>query len=236
MVEADVHQFEQVIMNLAVNARDAMPAAAASRSRPPTSSSTSDFCRAHPGVLARASTSCCGVATRACGMDEQPVRACFEPFFTTKEVGKGTGLGLSTVLRHRQAERGKHLPCRASRVAAPPSPSTSPRAAAEVREDAQPSADTPESRGTETILLVEDEGAVRELVTRVLRDLGYEVTAVGSAHEARDAADATQGRLRLLITDVVLPGDVQGNELARELVSSTPDLPVIYISGYSRTP
>jgi CheY-like chemotaxis protein len=91
-----------------------------------------------------------------------------------------------------------------------------------------------DARGTETILLVEDEAAVRKLAARVLGDLGYRVLPVGTVEEARQVAGQRQTHLDLLLTDVVLPGGVQGNELARDLTSSRPGLTVLYISGYAR--
>ena len=233
MVEADVHHFEQVIMNLAVNARDAMPHGG--RLTMETANVELDreisermYTWSPPGsyVVLR-------ISDNGVGMEEAIRARAFEPFFTTKEPGSGTGLGLAVVYGtvkqsggsiYVGSEPGKgttftiFLP----RVAVP-APLTVPRFR-EVRR----------THGAESILLVEDETGVRKLVARVLADLGYRVVAVGSVEEAQQAAGQAESPLDLLITDVVLPGEVQGNVLARDLVASRPDLAVIYISGYSR--
>ena len=230
-VEADVHQFEQVVMNLAVNARDAMPTGGRLTMQTANVELHEEFCNAQqwvsPGSHVMLRVSDTGV-----GMDEATLMRVFEPFFTTKEVGKGTGLGLAVAYGIVKQSGGSIY------VESEPGVGTTftiylPRVTVYAADEEQPSHEMVQPRGTETILLVEDETAVRELVARVLIDLGYRVISAGSVEEARQAADHA-GKLHLLLTDVVLPGQMQGNDLAHELTSPRPDLPVIYISGYSR--
>jgi PAS domain S-box-containing protein len=233
-VKADPGQIEQVLMNLAVNAKDAMPQGGtltvATRAVTLTADDVAARPEIRPGPYVRLS-----VADTGCGMDAATRARVFEPFFTTKEVGKGTGLGLATVYGivkqsgghvevRSQPDRGStfeiYLPS-VGQPAAPPAPRP------------EPPADLPPARGDETILLVEDEPSVRATVRTVLHRCGYHVM------EARDGIEALQrfeeptaGPIHLLVTDVVMP-HLSGRQLADLLRPHYPGLRVLFITGYT---
>jgi two-component system cell cycle sensor histidine kinase/response regulator CckA len=232
LVEADVHQFEQVIMNLGVNARDAMPSGGRLTMETANVELDEGFCDLHPGSTT-GSHVMLRVTDAGVGMDEVTLTRVFEPFFTTKAPGAGTGLGLAVAYGIVKQSGGSIF------VESEPGGGAVfsvylPRVTSHVQEAPPLGGEGADARGTETILLVEDEAAVRKLAARVLGDLGYRVLPVGTVEEARQVAGQRQTHLDLLLTDVVLPGGVQGNELARDLTSSRPGLTVLYISGYAR--
>jgi two-component system cell cycle sensor histidine kinase/response regulator CckA len=221
-VEADVHQFEQVVMNLAVNARDAMPSGGRLTVETTNVELDEEFCRTHAGAIPGSHVAL-RVSDTGVGMDELTQAHVFEPFFTTKAAGAGSGLGLAVAYGIVKQSNGSIF------MDSEPGKGTTftiylPRVTASVEQEVPVADSAAEGRGTETILLVEDEISVRNLVARVLRDLA----------EARQVAGQADTRIDLLLTDVVLPGDVQGNELARDILSCRPDLPVLYVSGYAR--
>ena len=231
-VEIDVHQFEQVLMNLAVNARDAMPSGGRLTLKTANAVLDERYCQTHPeatpGIYVMLSVSDTGL-----GMDETTRERIFEPFFTTKATGAGTGLGLAMVHGIVNQSHGSIS------VESEPGKGAGfsiylPRVTGSVPEEILASGGATATRGQETILLVEDEVSLRNLVARVLSGLGYRVLEAGTAAEALQVARQADGSLGLLLTDVVLPGDMQGNDLARDLLASTPDLPVLYVSGYPR--
>jgi PAS domain S-box-containing protein len=223
-VRADRSQLEQVLINLAVNARDAMPRGGELRIQ------TRNVERP-AGAVPSGAAVLLSVADTGAGIDAETRRRLFEPFFTTKERGKGTGLGLATVYGivaqsggeiwvESEPGRGTTFHVALPRVTEPVSPA-GPRA-------------RPESPlgGSETLLLVEDEEAVRRLVSRRLESLGYAVLSAGNAEEAVGLWQAHRDRVRLLVTDVIMPGR-SGPQLAVQLVASAPELKVIYVSGYT---
>ncbi|MBK6422748.1 MAG: PAS domain S-box protein [Gemmatimonadetes bacterium] len=227
-VRIDPGQIEQVVLNLAVNARDAMPdggtlVVETSELLVPAmiTTETGEFRAGHTVQLT--------VSDTGHGMSEEVRARVFEPFFTTKGVGKGTGLGLATVYGIiRQA--GGHV-----EVSSAPGHGTSfrvllPVAAAAGQAAAEPPA--PERPGTETVLLVEDEAAVRRLALVALERRGYRVLPAASAAEAMALATGHQGRLDLLLTDVVMP-DMGGRQLAEALKARRPGLKVLFMSGYT---
>jgi CheY-like chemotaxis protein len=232
LTEVDVHQFEQVVLNLAVNARDAMPHGGRLTIETGNVEIGEEYCRTHadcsPGGYVMLSVSDTGV-----GMDQGTKSHIFEPFFTTKASGEGTGLGLSTVYGIVRQSEGCIF------VYSEPGRGTTfkiylPRVEAGRTLVQEATFVAAEPAAGERILLVEDEQALRSLITRVLEGLGYEVVGVGSAREALDVLPGMAQPPDLLITDVVLPGDMQGNHLAEELARSWPDMPVLYMSGYTR--
>jgi signal transduction histidine kinase/CheY-like chemotaxis protein len=231
-VEVDPHQFEQVVMNLALNARDAMPGGGRLLLETANVQLTEDQCRTRPDMTP-GDYAMLRVTDTGVGMDAETVSRIFEPFFTTKAPERGTGLGLSTVygivrqsggiiVVHSEPGTGTSFTLYLRRVAKPKS---------EAPVAAMPVAST---RGHETILVVEDEQALRDLVARVLDDLGYAVLTAATAAEALKVLAESERSIDLLLTDVVLPGGVQGNDLASGLMAARPDLPVLFMSGYTR--
>jgi two-component system, cell cycle sensor histidine kinase and response regulator CckA len=228
-VTADPGQIEQVLVNLAINARDAMPDGG--RLVVETSDLDLDGTRAglhdpvRPGKYVVLS-----VTDTGCGMDEATMSRLFEPFFTTKEVGKGTGLGLATAYGI-VAQSGGHL-----RAESEPGRGSTfrvylPRVDAEVPRDAAPAAPR---RGSETILVAEDEEMVRELVSAVLGQQGYAVLPARDGEEALRLAEEHEGSIPLLVTDVVMPR-MGGIDLAVRLRSRRPGIRVLFVSGYTDT-
>ncbi|HUR47596.1 MAG TPA: response regulator [Candidatus Saccharimonadales bacterium] len=230
-LEADTGMMEQVIMNLSVNARDAMPKGG--RLVISTSSVEIDNSYVHHHPEARdGKFVCVTVSDTGCGMPRETLERIFEPFFTTKEVGKGTGLGLATVYGIAKQHQGwvevtsevnvgsvfkVYLPASTK----PAEPIEKSRLMTSVQ------------GGSETILLVEDEPVLRELARVILRDYDYQVLEASTGVEALKVWEENAGKIDLLLTDMVMPAGMTGRELAEELKSRKPDLKVIYTSGYS---
>jgi two-component system cell cycle sensor histidine kinase/response regulator CckA len=232
LAEIDVHQFEQVIMNLALNARDAMPAGGRLTLETANVELDTEFCRTHPEV-APGRYVMLAVSDTGFGMDEATLNHVFEPFFTTKAPGEGTGLGLATAYGIVVQSRGSIF------VYSQPGQGTTFKIYLPLVEthEAAETAVLPEhlpSSGSERVMVVEDESALRSLIERVLASAGYEVTSFVSADEALIALEQGQIEVDLLLTDVVLPGVLQGKDLVDMVKVSRPDLPVLYMSGYTR--
>ena len=227
---ADAGQIEQIIVNLAVNARDAMPQGGKLTIETQNVSLDEEYCQNHlelkPGEYVMLAMTDTGT-----GMGKSTQQHIFEPFFTTKEKGKGTGLGLSTVYGivkqsggniELYSELGKgttfkiYLP--ASALGA--------ETAATVASPAEP------PRGSETIMVVEDNGIVRKVMKRILKSIGYSVIEAGSGEEAVRICEQSKGKIDLLITDMVMPG-MTGRELSNLLTDKYPGLKVIFVSGYT---
>jgi PAS domain S-box-containing protein len=229
-VSADPVQVEQILMNLAVNARDAMPEGG--RLTIETANVTLDeaFARSHPGARAGAYVMV-AVTDTGVGMDAETQARIFEPFFTTKEKGKGTGLGLSTVYGIVKQHEGY--------IAVESAPGRGavfriyfPRLVEAEVEAGQPENPAAPAGGSETILLVEDEAAVRSLAQDILERAGYAVLPVATPGEALDAAARHPGPIALLLTDVVMPR-MSGRALAAEIERMRPGTRVLYMSGYT---
>jgi PAS domain S-box-containing protein len=230
--EIDLHQFEQVLMNLALNARDAMPSGGRLTIETANVELDEEYCLTHPEA-APGGCVMLAVSDTGIGMDEATRERVFEPFFTTKAQGAGTGLGLSTVYGIVKQSGGSIF------VYSEPAKGTTfkiylPRAASYEAAEGVAVPDHIPGAGNEIIVVVEDESSLRSLIGRVLGDAGYEVISFESADDAAAAFEQGLGAVDLLLTDVVLPGVMQGNDLARSVQISRPDLPVVYMSGYPR--
>jgi two-component system cell cycle sensor histidine kinase/response regulator CckA len=231
-VEVDVHQLEQVLMNLALNARDAMPSGGRLTLETANVELDSMYCHTHPEVIP-GQYAVLAVSDTGLGMENDTLSHIFEPFFTTKGPGEGSGLGLATVYGTVSQSHGSIT------VYSEPAkgtcfkiylPVTTTPAQSQPEVTEEPATPT----GDETILLVEDEPALLDLAVRVLTDYGYKVLSAGTAAEALQVLRDADGKMDILVTDLVLPGEMQGKELADHLRSSRPDLLVVYMSGYPR--
>ncbi|MBP2687751.1 MAG: sensor hybrid histidine kinase [Deltaproteobacteria bacterium] len=231
-VRADPSQIEQILMNLCVNARDAMPAGGK------LVVSTANVTLEAP-LVERELTIPPGryatlrVADNGSGMDEEIRSRIFEPFFTTKDHGKGTGLGLATVYGIVKQSEGY------IRVVSAPGEGTTfsvylPAAEGEEpeTEEDRPEAECGDPAGKWTILLVEDEEMVRELAIEIFRGAGYAVLDAANGADALAICDRHEGCIDLLVTDLVMPG-MNGIELARKVCDSRPGIPVLFMSGYA---
>lgn len=230
-VEVDVHQFEQVIMNLAINARDAMPTGGRLVIETSNVELDAEYARTHPEVVPGSHVAVV-VSDTGTGIDKSILDHIFEPFFTTKEPGRGTGLGLAVAYGIVRQSRG-HIFAYSEpgmgttfRIYLPRIGSSPVQSEARERASAL-------TRGKEAIVVVEDEPAICRLTERVLTEAGYRVACFQSADEAL-AAIEDGAPADLLITDVVLPGSLQGPDLAARVRELRPDLPVVFMSGYPR--
>ncbi len=227
-VSADPGQLEQVIMNLVVNARDAMPKGGALTIETANVNLDEHYAGRHvtvkpgPYVLL-------AVSDTGSGMDEETKSRLFEPFYTTKGPGKGTGLGLSTVFGivkqsggsvevYSEKDNGSSVKVYLPRV--------------DQKVSVEREGRRKHLKGTETILLVEDDEMVRTLVRETLQRDGYRVIDSADPVDARRIGESHRGDIHLLITDVVMP-KLSGKELARSLMASRPDMKVLYMSGYT---
>ncbi len=231
-VRVDPGQIEQVVMNLAVNARDAMPQGGSLTIETAEVVLDERYAAEHPGVTAGPHVML-SVSDTGCGMDAATKARIFEPFFTTKGPGKGTGLGLSTVFGIVE-QSGASIWVYSEvgvgttfKIYFPPAAGTA-EWTSNVRAD--PDRGTP--RGTETILLVEDDVPLRAFEVDVLRRLGYRVIEAQSGGDALLLADRHPGPIALLVTDVVMPL-MSGRELAERLAPRRPEMRVLYMSGYT---
>jgi PAS domain S-box-containing protein len=229
-VKADPGQIEQVLLNLAINARDAMPKGGKLVLETSNVECDQDYCASHPGARPGPYVML-ALSDNGSGMDAETQLHIFEPFFTTKPKDKGTGLGLATVYGIVKQSGGHvfvysepgvgttfkvYLPrVDEKAAAAPPPPRFEEKAAV-----------------TETILVVEDEESVRHLTRRFLEQRGYRVLEARNGAEALELAAAHAGPIDLLVTDMVMPG-MRGHELAGKLSSLRPQMKVLYVSGYT---
>ncbi len=226
----DPGQLEQILVNLAVNARDAMPEGGALRIDTANIDIDEEYAASRPeltpGPYVRLRVSDTGA-----GMSPETIRRAFDPFFTTKPAGQGTGLGLATVYGIVKQAGGR------SQIYSEPDVGTTFTvllpATGQTASPAEPPSDSPVRRGEETILLVEDEPALREVTRRILHGAGYQVIVAENGPEALQAADRHTGQIDLLLSDVIMP-QMPGPELARQLLAQRPTLRVLLMSGFAQ--
>jgi CheY-like chemotaxis protein len=229
-IKADQGQIEQIIMNLAVNARDAMPHGGKLTISTVNEELDEVYARQHPAVVP-GSYVMFAVSDTGCGMDRETQTHIFEPFFTTKELGKGTGLGLATVYGvvkqtggyiwvYSEAGRGSTFKIYLPRIEEAMTASDPAKGGKEI------------GRGWETVLLVEDAQPLRELARELLEASGYTVLEAGSGAEAIQVAEQHLGPIHLLLTDVVMPG-MDGPKVAECITRIYPGIKVLYASGYT---
>jgi len=229
-VKADQTQIEQVIMNLAVNARDAMPEGGKLLIETANVELDEAYARRHPPLVA-GHYALLAVTDSGVGMDAETQAHIFEPFFTTKEKGKGTGLGLATVYGvvkqsggyvwvYSEKNRGTTFKIYLPRVEEDVDASRGMDVAGE----------TP--KGRETVLLAEDEDAVRDIAREFLQLSGYTVIEASDGAGALALAEKHNGPIHLLVTDMIMPG-MTGRELAQRLLEKRPELKIVFMSGYT---
>jgi two-component system, cell cycle sensor histidine kinase and response regulator CckA len=232
-VRADPGQLQQILMNLAVNARDAMPGGGSFIIETSNIALDEAFASSHTGVMPGRYV-VMNVTDSGTGMDAATQARIFEPFFTTKEVGQGTGLGLSTVYGivqqsgghiwvYSELGRGTSFKIYLPRIDEP--------IAAVSR---APERDAVPVRSSETIMVVEDNIAIRKVITRILKPLGFRILEAGGAREAMQLAAQVNAPIDLLLTDVVMP-ETTGPALADALAKTRPEMEVLFMSGYSRS-
>jgi two-component system cell cycle sensor histidine kinase/response regulator CckA len=229
-VRADPHQIEQVLMNLVVNARDAMPRGGRLTIETAPAELDAEYGHRHPPVEPGPYVML-AVSDTGHGMTPEIQARIFEPFFTTKGIGKGTGLGLGTVYGIVK-QNGGHV-----WVYSEPGHGSTfkvylPRVTGAAEPLVAPLEGTAVPRGRETVLLVEDDGALRRVAQELLEKLGYTVHGAANAADALEVAGRLDQPVHLLMTDVVLPG-MGGRELAEQVVATRPGTKVLYASGYT---
>jgi len=228
-IQVDPHQIEQVVMNLAANARDAMANGGQFRIQTSTANPSEHQAEDSPGRVGKWVR--LRISDTGCGMDDRTRERAFEPFFTTKGVGKGTGLGLSTVygiVRQNQGEIHVSSELGRGTVFDLYFPAVSESEA----ESEVPANQHPKTATAETILVAEDEPSVRGLVKQTLEQLGYTVLEAMDGYEALRVLEQHTSEIHLLLTDVIMPL-MNGHELATRLQSIRPGTRILYMSGYA---
>jgi two-component system cell cycle sensor histidine kinase/response regulator CckA len=229
-VKMDPSQVDQILANLAVNARDAIAGVGKVTIETDNITSNEAYCREHSG-FSHGQYVILAVSDDGVGMGKEILEHLFEPFFTTKELGKGTGLGLATVYGIVKQNNGIIDVC------SEPGKGTTfkiylPRFEIEAGETGANGQSETLQRGTERVLMVEDEAAILKIGKAMLEFLGYEVLAANSPQEAIRLSEEHPGAIHLLLTDVVMP-EMNGRELAEQLKRSHPELKCLYVSGYT---
>jgi signal transduction histidine kinase/CheY-like chemotaxis protein len=226
----DPSQLDQILVNLCVNARDAIADVGKIFIETDTKVFDEDYCANHVGFVSGQFV-LLSVSDNGCGMDKETQAHLFEPFFTTKEMGKGTGLGLATVYGIVRQNNGF------INIYSEPNQGTTfkiylPRHAAAVEPERKKDPALSEARGSETILVVEDEQTILKMTAVILEQMGYAVLTARSPGEAISLAREFAGEINLLITDVVMP-DMNGRELAEQIKALYPYTKVLFMSGYT---
>ena len=228
-VRVDPNQIEQIVLNLAINARDAMPNGGELLIETANVLLDEDYCQLHAKIISGPYVML-AVSDTGCGMTAETRKKIFEPFFTTKELGQGTGLGLATVFGIVEQNDG------VIEVYSEPEKGSSfkvyfPRVANQTSNLKDLKTPVP-TGGQETVLVVEDEEIVRNMVVKVLKRLGYQVLSASSGDKALGLAESYNNPIDLLLTDVIMP-HMNGRQLAGKLSESRPDIKVLYASGYT---
>jgi PAS domain S-box-containing protein len=229
-VSADQGQIEQIIMNLTVNARDAMPRGGKLTISTGNAEMDDAFVRLHPGAIP-GSYVVLSVSDTGCGMDLETQTHIFEPFFTTKGEGKGTGLGLATVYGVVK-QSGGYISVKSEPGIGSTFRIYLPRIQEPVASAAPVDGGEKKAHGCETVLLVEDAHVLRELARELLEAGGYTVLEAANGADAISLAEKHPGPIHLLLSDVVMPG-MNGPELAGKIIGARPDTKVLYMSGYT---
>jgi PAS domain S-box-containing protein len=230
---ADPNQLENALLNLALNARDAMPDGGKLTIETANASLDKVYIASLNEPVEPGQYVMIAVADTGAGMDRATRDRAFDPFFTTKEVGKGTGLGLSQVYGFARQSAG-HVKIYSEVGVGTTVKIYLPR---RLGDDDEPTTDktrdVSRSMGAETVLVVEDDDALREYAKDILRELGYRVLEASNGALALEVLDGDQ-RVDLLLTDVVMPGGVNGRQLANQAIRKRPDLKVLFMTGYTR--
>jgi CheY-like chemotaxis protein len=231
MVEADPAQLENVILNLAINARDAMPDGGVLTFEAANADIGAGFAATNPD-LAPGPYVMVAIRDTGTGIPDEIIERVFDPFFTTKEVGEGSGLGLSMVYGFAR-QSGGHVEIESAVGRGTTVRLYLPKARTGDAVAARPAGEKRQARGQgETILVVEDDAAVRELTTNIVTSLGYNVLDAADGEIGLAVLEA-HAEVSLLLTDVVLPGRVGGPENAKKVRALRPDLKVLFMSGYT---
>ena len=228
-IKADAGQIEQIIMNLAINARDAMPDGGTLTIETDNIELDEEYCKAHADVSPGSYVVLIMTDTGQ-GMPPEIMEKVFEPFFTTKEKGTGTGLGLATV--YGIVKQHKGLIYVYSELGSGTTFKVYFPEVKDAAEEIEVRKKPVMVSGTETVLVVDDEPSIRKLIVDTLRPLGYKMIEAGNGDEAIAAFKENDGKIDLLLTDVIMPG-MSGRVLAETLVAELPDLNVLYMSGYT---
>ena len=228
-VKADPGQLEQVLMNLVVNARDAMPDGGSLTIQTVNADLGPGYAERHTPILSGPYVML-AVSDTGAGMDAEAQTHLFEPFFTTKEMGRGTGLGLSTVYGIVKQSEG-FIWCYSEVGVGTTFKIYLPRVDAEVSPPPE-SRSAPLRRGSETILLIEDDPALRGLLCETLEEGGYTVLVADDGAKALEIAREYAGAIPLIVTDVIMPG-LDGRQAAEQIQSERPEAEVLFISGYT---
>lgn len=228
---ADPTQLESALLNLALNARDAMPEGGVLTIEASNTTLDPEYARQHAEVTP-GDYVMLAVADTGCGMTDEVAARAFDPFFSTKQPGQGTGLGLAMVFGFAK-QSGGHVTIESAPGAGTTVRLYLPRAVAAALPTTRQPGDAAElPQGSATILVIEDEEAVREVTAAMLRDLGYRVIEAADGAAAARVLAEYEGRVDLLLVDIVLPGGARGNEVAHSLARTRPGIRVLFMSGY----
>ena len=230
-VEVDSNHLESALVNLAINARDAMPNGGKLTIEAANVFADEEYCKQNPELSPGQYVVIC-VSDTGVGMSKEILGHAFEPFFTTKELGQGTGLGLSQVYGFVK-QSGGHIKIYSEEGQGTTIKIYLPRYTGPAAPEAQEDQSVAEGTQSETILIVEDDPDLRTYLMEILRNLNYEVLAVPHAQSALTILLQAERRVDLLLTDIVMPG-INGRELGRRAQEMRPELPILYMTGYSR--